>query len=386
MSCIVTCSTFWKRLSPRLQQALIARRDGKFKDAIQLLYDACEQDKDPEAMYFMAVAYELGGWKYILADHKRAISWYVKAAQAGHAAAIAFVNSFRTLDVKEPEEENRVILPTVYNKTRDMLARGMEIICEDDDTGVSHFACLSEFLLSFSKIILSECNFHFSRFVQFILRNKMLADMIMRNHFRDFHTYFGLMMVWNEQSLYLQNGLWASHAKSKFRMLCAHLNVRTAKISVVEAEMPNCTKFEDIRKYAKWIADEGMVNEDMLDDNSNLNHIHLTEYYLYGERKLHMEAYRFYLSTNVFVQSRVFLWMWIGGAKHLGLIKDIVPKTGVSQDVGKTNDVNLPNTETASLFGIGLTSFEPFTAGAAPEGVADTAGATFKTFKTLPLP
>lgn len=326
MSCIVTCSTFWKRLSPRLQQALIARRDGKFKDAIQLLYDACEQDKDPEAMYFMAVAYELGGWKYILADHKRAISWYVKAAQAGHAAAIAFVNSFSTLDVgmEEPEKIGIVSLPTVYNKTRDMLARGMEIVCENDDTGVSHFARLSEFLLSFSKIILSECNFHFSRFVQFILKNKMLSDMIMQKHFRDFDTYFGLMMEWNEQSLYLQNGLWASHTKSKFLMLCAKLNVRTAKISVVEVEMPNCTKFEDIRKYAKWIIDEGLVNANMLEVVDNM---HLTEYYLYGERKLHMEAYRFYLSINVFVQSRVFLWMWIG-AKHLGLKKDIVRHIG----------------------------------------------------------
>ena len=315
MSCIVTSSTFWKRLSPRLQQALIARRDGKFKDAIQLLYDACEKDKDPEAMYFMAVAYELGGWKYVMADHKRAISWYVKAAQAGHAAAIAFVNGFTA------KKEEGMIFPTTYNKTRDMLARGMELICEGD---VPTHSTWSEFLSSLFKTLLVECNFHFSRFMPFLSNHGVRVGQL-----ELCVLYFETMAMWNEQSIYLFRDYWEKYYIVKPKLsLCAELNVRKAKISIIENELKGCsTEFDLIRKYAGWIADEGLINTEMLDDNTNLQHMHLTEYYLYGERKLHKEAYRFYLSTNIFVQSRVFLWLWIGG-KHLKLIKDVVQHIG----------------------------------------------------------
>lgn len=51
-----------KRKSPYLQKALLLRKDGNFKEALDALNYACDIEKDAEALYFKADAHLTGGF------------------------------------------------------------------------------------------------------------------------------------------------------------------------------------------------------------------------------------------------------------------------------------------------------------------------------------
>jgi tetratricopeptide (TPR) repeat protein len=71
-----------KRKSPHLQKALLLRKAGKFKEALEFLNYACDIGQDGEAFYFKADAYVTGGF-YLEADRDLAREYFKKAELAG---------------------------------------------------------------------------------------------------------------------------------------------------------------------------------------------------------------------------------------------------------------------------------------------------------------
>jgi tetratricopeptide (TPR) repeat protein len=71
-----------KRKSPHLQKALLLRKKGNFKEALDALNYACDVEKDAEALYFKADAYVTGGF-YLEKNIALAEAYYREARLAG---------------------------------------------------------------------------------------------------------------------------------------------------------------------------------------------------------------------------------------------------------------------------------------------------------------
>lgn len=71
-----------KRKSPYLQKALLLRKAGRFKEALEFLNYACDIEQDGEALYFKADAYVTGGF-YLESDRDLARECFKKAELAG---------------------------------------------------------------------------------------------------------------------------------------------------------------------------------------------------------------------------------------------------------------------------------------------------------------
>lgn len=311
-------SKFWKRCSPTLRQALIARRDGNFAQACELLYRACTEG-DPEAMYFMAEAYEMGGWKHIYMDQKWALSWYVKAAQHGHAAAIGLCNDFGF-----PGWE-QVYLQ--YNPTYDSFARAVELVTGnsvDENT-------VNELFESLCNLVSKDFNFHCCIIPDSTPKRSAYASFIRRPETRE---YMKVLENWNEQSVFKFVPLLYSPFTSTFKLLdkCAVLNVSKCKKRLFKQFMEE-QKYSThpnihARKMCKMGYEEGQMDENFVNYYlEEYNYLHPDIVYFFGERVCKNWGYsvNYYLSTRKTVRNAVLTWLLVG---RRFLVKDIVVHIG----------------------------------------------------------
>jgi hypothetical protein len=301
MGFIIEETKFWKRCSPTLQRALLLRKQSRFKEACEVLYQACTQDKDREAMYFFAKAYHEGGWRYIHCDPDRAVYWYMQAGKAGHAAAIVFLNDMEPFGWEYKH--------VAYNPTYDSYARSMEIICnkglvlDRDNLFESIYDILSG----------KDFNFHMIDF-RILQTFNNFTDLLYS--VSDFFTDFiNTLVQWREQNVFNFSDYMHPEKRQSLVYICGYLNVLKAKqesfYAFLEVEQ-HAHPYMRRTMYKSGIV-SGCVSEEYAHEYVAQGVMEPTMKYLLAEYFPHIMPLRvFKMRCDRRVRRAVLAWLLIG--------------------------------------------------------------------------